>query len=95
MGKHEKRAKGQTVQNGVDFDRNVIFRGDILTLYRSNLNFDVDDANLFRVRVDFDESGIDRPVELSESADESDATLRDGSAWREALVRLEEKYRSS
>ena len=56
----------------VDLDRHVVFRLDHLPRDSSELNLDVDDPDGFGADVDSDQTRVDGPVELTESADETD-----------------------
>ena len=77
--KADKGGNELTVDDGVDLDGDIIAGDDRLSRDGCDLDLDIDDSNLFRVGVDLDQSGVDRLVELTESADQSDTTLRDGS----------------
>lgn len=79
--KFSRPTKGErrlTVNDRINLDGDIIASDDRLSRDGSNLDLDIDDSNLFRVGVDLDQSRVDRLVELTESADESDTTLRDG-----------------
>jgi hypothetical protein len=53
------------------FDIDVVTGDDHLSANRTDLDFDVDDAKGFRADIDLNETGIDRPVELSKARDQT------------------------
>jgi len=61
----------------VHFDRDVVFGLYHLPWYLGELNFDVNDADLFGADVDVDQSRVDGFVELPESRDQTDGSLLD------------------
>lgn len=58
----------------VHFDVDIVSRDDRLPTNGTNLDLDVDSAQRLCADVDFDETRVDRPVELSKARHETDGT---------------------